>query len=176
MIWVGDAGMTRRLFFALWPDEQTRAALVEVSRLALRVGTGRAVAADNYHLTLAFLGDQSAHQVKRMAVPASVAAPDFELVLDHFGHWSRPQVLWLGPQLCPPGLTALVAQIRAGLDLSGISYDGRDFRPHLTLARKVTAIAELAAPAPVHWRVSSFALVESVTTPTGPVYEVVQQY
>lgn len=176
MISFGDAGVTRRLFFALWPDEETRAELGAVSRSALRACKSRAVPAQNYHLTLAFLGDQSGQQVDRLATLASVAVPEFELLLDHFGHWHGSRVLWLGLHECPTGLAALVAQIRTELDGLGISYDRRDFRPHLTLARKVTAIPELEAPAPVQWRVSTYALVESVVTPAGSVYEVIKQY
>ncbi len=80
------------------------------------------------------------------------------------------------PVRCPAGLTGLVAQIRAELDELGISYDRRDFRPHLTLARKVTVLPELQAPVPVHWPVSAFVLVASTATPKGSVYEVVRQF
>lgn len=168
--------VTRRLFFALWPSDEIRTALVESSRAALHAGTGRAVPERHYHVTLAFLGNQPADQVGRLTAMATVAPPEFELVLDRFGHWRRSQVLWIGPHRCPAGLSTLVAQIRAELEALGISYDGHDFKPHLTLARKVPALPELAAPAPVHWPVRAFVLVESVPTPAGSVYEVIHRF
>lgn len=168
--------VTRKLFFALWPTDELRAALVAASRSALRVCGGRAVPARHYHVTLAFLGEQPVEWTDRLAALASVAPPDFELVLDHFGHWRGPRVLWIGPRRCPAGLVSLAAQIRAQLESLGISYDRRDFRPHLTLARKVTTLPELEAPVPVHWLVRAFVLVESVATPDGPVYEVIRRF
>jgi len=172
----GAPGVTKRLFFALWPTDETRAALVAASRLVLRSGGGRPVPADRYHVTLAFLGDQPATSIDRLQVMTSVATPEFDLVLDCFGHWPGPGVLWIGPRQRPDGLVALAAQIRAELDASGISYDGRDFKPHVTLARKVMTLPELGAPAPVHWPVRTFVLVQSVATPAGPVYDVIHRY
>jgi len=172
----GKARATRRLFFALWPTDELRTALVDVCRPVLHAGAGRAVPAEHYHVTLAFLGDQPAEQVERLDAMASVAPPEFELVLDRFGHWRGPRVVWLGPSECPAGLAMLVTQIRAELDALDVSYDSRDFRPHLTLARKVTTLPELKTPSPVHWPVRTFVLVESVTMPDGPIYRVVRRF
>jgi len=170
------ARAVRRLFFALWPSDELRTALVDACRPVLHACAGRAVPAQHYHVTLAFLGDQPAEQVERLDAMASVAPPEFELVLDRFGHWRGPRVVWIGPSGCPDGLAMLVRQIRGELDALDIGYDGRDFRPHLTLARKVTTFPELKAPAPVHWPVRTFALVESVTMPDGPIYRVVRRF
>jgi 2'-5' RNA ligase len=164
------------LFFALWPSDETRAELAEACRPALQVAAGRAVPKQYYHVTLAFLGDQPAGQVERLDVMASVAPPEFELVLDRFGHWRGPRVVWIGPSECPDGLAMLVTQIRAELDGLDISYDSRDFRPHLTLARKVMTLPELKTPAPVHWPVRTFVLVESVAMSDGPIYRVVRRF
>lgn len=166
----------RRLFFALWPSDEIRAALLETCRPALDACVGRVVPARHYHITLAFLGDQSAHQVERLAAMAAVAPPEFELCLDHFGHWRRPRVLWIGPHGCPAGLAALVTQIRLALGELDVSYDGHDFKAHLTLARKVRTSPELEGPIPVYWPVRSFVLVESVTMSGGPIYRVVREF
>jgi len=167
---------TRKLFFALWPTDDIRTVLEAASRSVLRTSSGRAVPARHYHVTLAFLGDQPAEQVDRLTAMASVAPPAFELVLDRLGHWRRSQVLWIGPRECPAGLTVLVGQIRTKLEVLGISHDRRDFRPHLTLARKVRTLPELEAPPAVHWPVSDFVLVESVAAPDGPAYEVIHRF
>jgi len=168
--------MNRRLFLALWPTDQTRAALVATSRAALRASGGRAVPDGHLHLTLAFLGAVPARQMDRFEAWAPIALPEFELVLDRFGHWRGPRILWLGPQWCPAGLTALVAQIRAQLETLGLPCDRRAFKPHVTLARKVPTLPELDAPVPVSWPVRGFALVETVAMPAGSVYEVRRRF
>jgi 2'-5' RNA ligase len=174
----GKARATRRLFFALWPSDEIRAALTEACRPALRACAGRPVPPHHYHVTLAFLGDsdEPVERFDSLAARAADTPPGFELVLDRFGHWRGPRVLWIGPHRCPAGLAGLVAQLRAGLDGLGIAYDRRDFSAHLTLARKVTVLPELQKPVPVRWRVNEFVLVESTATPQGSVYEVVRRF
>ncbi len=168
--------MNRRLFLALWPTDRTRAALVATSRAALRASGGRAVPAGHLHLTLAFLGAVPVRQMDRFEAWTPVALPEFELVLDHFGHWRGPRILWLGPRRCPAGLTALVVQIRAQLDTLGLPCDRRAFKPHVTLVRKVRTLPELEPPVPVSWPVRGFALVETVATSGGSVYEVRRRF
>ncbi len=170
--------MSRRLFFALWPPDEIRAELATVSRPALRATAGRAVSVPCYHMTLAFLvaGNRPDAWVDRFAELAPEPAPELELILDCFGHWRGPRVLWIGARHCSLGLTRLVAQIRAVLDTLGVNYDDREFIPHVTLARKVMALPELEPPTPIHWPVSDFVLVESVTTPAGPNYTVVARF
>jgi len=47
---------TRRLFFALWPDEATREQLAHITRKAVRGSGGRPIPVENLHSTLVFLG------------------------------------------------------------------------------------------------------------------------
>ena len=60
-------------------------------------------------------------------------------------------------------LAALVAQLHAALREEGFTLDARPFCPHLTLARKVRAAADLPLEPPFVWQSSGFALVRSVT-------------
>jgi len=168
--------VSRRLFFALWPADDTRAALVETCRTALKACGGRAVPPRHYHVTLAFLGNVPAEQIDRFTGWTAVESCGFDLVFDRFGHWRGPQVLWIGPGQCPAGLTVLAARLRTRLDTLDIHFDRRDFKAHLTLARKVRVLPELPAPTPVHWPVHDFVLVESVDTSGGPVYEVARRF
>ena len=83
-----------RLFFALWPDEATRAKLA-----VLQEGiSGRKVSAANLHLTLAFLGNQPRALLGDLAqvMQAQTPAP-FTLRIDHYGYFSKPRIAWAGP-------------------------------------------------------------------------------
>ena len=75
----------RRVFFALWPDEETRRALLRATRSAVRRCGGRATPSDNLHVTLAFLGPVTATLLERVCQVPPLPAPAFELVFDRQG-------------------------------------------------------------------------------------------
>lgn len=169
--------MTRRLFFALWPDQVTRQALARASRAAVRRVGGRPVPPHNYHITLAFLGNQPIALFDRIvSAGRRVRAPPLELRLDTFDCWPRPRVFWFGPATFPPILSRLSADLWTQMETLDISRDRRDLQPHVTLARKVQQLPELPAPAPVQWPVTAFSLIESISGDPGPEYSVVAQF
>ena len=176
---------TRRLFFALWPDTGTRAALARETRKAVRRCGGRPVPPANYHLTLAFLGNQPVDLFDAIvAAAATVRAAPFELTLERYGHWPKPRVFWIGPspvssEEAATALSApagLAAQLWDRLEVLGLRREPRPFRAHVTLARKVAALPEVPPPDPLIWKASSFALVESVTEQSGAVYAVAREF
>jgi 2'-5' RNA ligase len=85
-----------RLFFALWPDAATRRMLDSLAReVAVETG-GRAVAADNLHLTLAFLGERPAAIVPELFASAeAIEGLPFRLSLDDVGCWRKTGIAWL---------------------------------------------------------------------------------
>jgi len=176
---------TRRLFFALWPDTETRAALARETRKAVRRCGGRPVPPANYHLTLAFLGNQPVDLFDAIvAAAATVRAAPFELTLERYGHWPKPRVLWIGPSAMSPdgpgndvaAPAALASQLWDRLEALGMRREPRPFRAHVTLARKVAALPEVPSPEPLIWHASSFALIESMTEPSGAVYSAVEEF
>jgi len=165
----------RRLFFALWPDEDVRRALVAADRGLGR--EGRRVAADNLHLTLLFLGATPAdRQACFTAAAAGVQGEPFELVLDRFGHFPRPRVLWLGSSRPPAALVRLVEALGAALLPCGFTPESRPFAPHVTLRRKARRLPALQPETPVVWPVHDFCLCESVSTPDGVQYRVLERW
>lgn len=172
---------TRRLFFALWPDEAVRGQLAAACAALAEASGGRPVAPANYHVTLAFLGS-----VPNEALPAIVAAveglaaPAVTLRLDTLGAFPAAGVLWLGAATGPPELAALAAGIRDLMTGLGLRPDEKPFQPHVTIARHVPRRPRLAAlPAladPVAWPVRDFALVDSVTDPAGARYTVFARF
>src|SRR5690348_3554600 len=74
---------TRRLFFALWPDEPSRAALVHATRKAVRHSGGRPVAEPNLHATLLFLGSVAESRVWEVATIGARAAAETLVARDH---------------------------------------------------------------------------------------------
>lgn len=165
----------QRLFFALWPDEETRE---QVWRLSARVDgrTGKRVARENLHITLNFLG--SVTEAQRLCVEGSadrVRGTPFTLILDRLGYWRRPKVLWLSGQ-SPPPLLDLVRQLNGCLPGCGLAQEDRPFQAHLTLMRKVRRAPQPIEVPPIPWGVGGFVLVRSDTRPEGVRYEVLRRW
>jgi 2'-5' RNA ligase len=161
----------RRLFFALWPDAPLREALTPRIRALQPAGVGRPQRPDQWHVTLEFLGPVPVRRFEATrCAAAEVQAWPFEIVFDAVEYWRRPQVLCLASREVPSALEGLVQDLRARLASHGFEPERRPVRPHLTLARKVTHPIELRAFEPLHWPVTQFALVESVTERSGSSY------
>jgi 2'-5' RNA ligase len=163
--------MDHRLFYALWPDDATRSALLA---LQSQLPDGRPVPADNLHLTLAFLGQQSA---TTLPVLRNMLAhwPDFDcaLQLNKFGYFQRPRIAWIGMHEAPAPLLALRHALLCILDDEGIALPGEQgsFVPHVTLMRKAQAPPQQDAP-PVIWRATRIVLAESLQLSGGVSYRV----
>ena len=123
---------TMRLFIALEPSAGFKSALTEVqARLRAAGIDARYYDPAALHLTLAFIG-QWPEDISPLLPP--VEAP-FPLTLSHLGVFPEAKVLWAG--VAPSEkLDALARRVRQALDDSGVPYDRRPFRPHITLGRK----------------------------------------
>jgi 2'-5' RNA ligase len=166
-----------RLFFALWPDPDTRAALVEVQQGVRRAG-GRAVSPENLHITLLFIGAADEVLSRRLeAAAGAVTGQAFQLQLDRLGWWSGTRVTWLAPSRLPEALIALAARLRRAVMDLGVVVDTRPFSPHLTLYRRCRRGPRDAQPvAAVDWRPDGFCLVASDTRAEGARYEVLRHW
>ncbi|HSD42220.1 MAG TPA: RNA 2',3'-cyclic phosphodiesterase [Burkholderiales bacterium] len=171
------AAQPLRLFFALWPDDATRARFAEWTRAIHRESGGRAMRRESVHLTLAFLGD-----TEPAALPATEAAATrvtpraFTLSIDEPGYWRHNQIAWAGAREPPAELGALVADLRTALLEARIPFDTKPFVTHLTLIRKAQPGFRMPRLAPIEWLVRDFVLLRSVTGPDGNRYEVVRRW
>lgn len=165
----------RRLFFALWPDDSVRHALLRWQTHNLP-GSVRWQHRADLHLTLHFLGTVDATRADALAeLGDEIQMPCFGLVLDQIGHWSRPQVLWCGSSSVPGELRAFHQRLGDRLSDLGFAGDPRPFEPHVTLARKVKGAIAHGPLAPVSWLVQEWALVESVAG-AAPVYHTLRRW
>lgn len=159
---------TSRYFFALWPNPVVAR---QLAALQAPLAGGRLTHQSDFHLTLAFLGQPRPDQhaaLRRIA--QNVPRPAFELRLDRVDTFERLKLAWVGPSEVPTGLLALRDHLGHLLDQEGIWYDKQfSFRPHVTLARKVTVVPR-RLDAPVIWWADRFVLAHSHPQPNGAKY------
>jgi RNA 2',3'-cyclic 3'-phosphodiesterase len=176
-----------RLFFALWPSEAERQALLAACGAALVEACGRPVPPANLHVTLAFLGAVPAVRRAGVASAASLAVSgavpasgsptvSVEITFERVERWARAQVLCAVPGVPPTGVERLACALREALAQEGFTLEARPFRPHVTLARKVMRSFTTRALPEVRWRAEELVLVESDTRPEGSSYSIVGRW
>jgi RNA 2',3'-cyclic 3'-phosphodiesterase len=173
---------TQRLFFALWPQEEGRAALAHATAKAVRRSGGRAVTPANLHVTLAFLGSVPQRRTPEVGQLGRQVAADcaqerpLELRFERLAHWPRPKILCAVAADENPAASALAAALKDAAAAAGFTPDLKPFRPHVTLARKVLRAPPESTLRETLWRFDGFALLDSRTESEGPVYSVLESY
>ena len=164
-----------RLFFAVYPDDDAREQLARV-QTGFEAGTAHAVVSDNFHLTLAFLGEvpANAHECYAQAA-GTVEGPQFSITLDRFGYFDKKPLCWFAPSVIPVELRALHKRLQRAIEPCGY-HDRREFRPHVTLFRKAAGLAIPDEVPAVTLHVDRFFLVESVQKDDGVVYVPIEEY
>lgn len=169
---------TKRLFFALWPDDKVRNEISQAFQSsAYSKADGQQYNLQNLHLTLHFLGNVSADQYSCVLEAAEkVKITEFALNLDKFGFFEKAKVFWLGVSDIPTELTQLHYDL--GQVLSSCEYKDEDraYTPHVTLMRKIKKIKVEENARLVSWNVNRFALLESVSENGIVLYKPVKFY
>ena len=167
---------TKRLFFALWPDDRQRDSLRNAISPVAKLVEGSAIYRGNWHVTLAFIGDFEERLIPDLQEAArGILFEPFRLRFDRCEYWPRPRVAVLAAQTVPPPLEYLVESLNLALKDFGVDIDERRYRPHITVVQRARAFEtqRLAQPTVVEWQ--GFELVESVTTQGRRSYHPVKQ-
>ena len=147
----------------------------------------RRVKPENFHLTLAFLGqtaDERLGDVSAAAREAAATVSPFTLAFDRAGQFperGRPRVVWLGIADGAASVLELRDGVYAGLRRRGLHFEDRPQSPHLTLARVAEDASAAAAKTvgaalddltigSLWFEVSEIAVIQSVLSPKGARY------
>jgi 2'-5' RNA ligase len=163
----------KRLFFALWPDQATRAKIAQLNQ-SLICKHLKKVRPDNLHITLAFMGrvDEKIEREIRQSIP-DISAEPVTIFLDQLTTWSDAGVLCLTSSKQPQQIIDLVEQLKIVLGDFGVKLDCRPYTAHVTLARKAQPNPTTILTA-IGWQSIRFALVESISTARGVNYLVLE--
>ena len=165
-----------RIFFALWPDKETRSSLSTITQL-FKDEKFRLVKKSNLHITLEFIGEVSESNQQQLIDQANlIKAEPFEIELTRIGWWRKPGVLWIGTHHIPEQLIHLVGSIKKIVKRQDLETEKRSYEPHVTIARKVKQIQLPKQSFNIRWPVNSIVLVESKSTDMGVVYQIVQKW
>jgi len=172
-------------------DVEDEELIRQMQRLQALFPMFRAVAPDQLHLTLKFMGDISEAKIQSIKDQLSaVDARAFSMTLAGMGTFpklsGRPRpsyVLWVGVTEPAAGkLKEIAFQVENRLEEIGFERERRSFSPHLTIGRgkrlQHQNIQEAGRILMEHLDeevgssiVSSLRLKKSTLTPKGPIYE-----
>jgi len=130
-----------RLFLAIdLPDDVKTELWYLAQRLEHQAQHARVVPLENYHLTLLFIGEtalvteahEALHRVRLPDVPV-------DLTFDGIGSFKQQKdyTWWVGVKVTET-LVTLARELTACYRAAGFVIETRSFKPHITLARKVT--------------------------------------
>jgi 2'-5' RNA ligase len=174
---MSDVGSKLRLFFAVRPDPTERDSLAEAAKALSLALDARLVPRNNYHMTLAFIGEVETAQLATLRrIGAAQAAPALALRFDAFEYWPKPEVVVAAARSIPDALQALWQQLHRELAVHEWALDPKRLRPHVTLARKVSQTPVLQAMSPVNWVAREFCLMRSELGAPQPAYTVVDTW
>jgi 2'-5' RNA ligase len=167
---------TRRIFFALWPDDRQRDRLRDHISPVAKLVEGQHVYRGSWHVTTAFVGDFEERLIPELQMRAAqIQVEPFRLRFDRVEFWPRPRVACLVAATVPVELQQLVDSLNAVLQDFSVPVEERTYRPHITIVRRANRFEtqRLAQPAVLEW--SGFELVESVSQPGGAAYHPLKQ-
>ncbi|OQA31161.1 MAG: 2'-5'-RNA ligase [Betaproteobacteria bacterium ADurb.Bin341] len=162
-----------RLFFALWPGDETVAALSAVAEEAARRWGGRPMRPETLHLTLAFLGEIEPGRLNQAEEAADgIDAKAFDFSLDRLGYWPHNHIFWAGCTRREVRLQGLAQELGDRLRERGFALERRSFSPHVTLVRKMAAAPQPLPDLPAcRWHCGEFTLVRSLSAGSGVEYQ-----
>ena len=162
-----------RLFIGLKPSDGFRDALFLLqSRIQSAGVDARYLDPDNFHMTLAFIGEW-AENISRIL--PKVEQP-FSLRLSHIGLFPEARVIWAGVEKST-ALNQLAMKVRENLNVADVPFDPKPFVPHITLGRKPVIppdfnFAGIEMPQ-ADMTVKEVFLYKSTHEKTGMVYSVI---
>lgn len=169
---------TIRAFVGLRIPQNLSAQLTDVSATMASQDRGQMswVAADNYHVTLLFLGSQTERWLEDLAelIDANADLPSQPLRVSNVTPFPESSPKLLAAMLEPTDvLTRMHKQIKQSAETLDFTAEKRRFRPHITLARKFPRTGQLMIPsmAGVAEDIATELIIyESKLSPSGAEY------
>lgn len=129
-----------RLFIAINFTDEIKDKIQDViTKLKACSTQGRFVKNEHMHITLEFLGDVEENKLNTIQnIMGQISITPFSLKLCHLGHFARREgdIYWIGIEENPK-LLNVHSQIHKMLKKEGFTVEDREYKPHLTIGRKI---------------------------------------
>jgi RNA 2',3'-cyclic 3'-phosphodiesterase len=132
----------------------------------------------NYHITLAFLGDQSETALEELADALDEHLPEsgFQIAVSHLSPFPESRPKLIAAMLDKKAdFIELHHQVISAIAACSIKFEKRKFIPHITLGRYRHSKNHYAGVIPTSLdltlEINEVSLFESVLTPSGAEYE-----
>lgn len=186
-----------RLFVAAEISEEVKKKLAEVQKefqsISQFFNKVKWVKAENFHLTLKFLGEVREGNLNELTNALVESVKDekkFELEIQGLGAFpspAKPRVLWAGIQQGTKELKKIADQVEKNSVDAGFAPRDAPFSPHLTLARFPSFPQQLMSDFSKKIEtnrsfffgkttVSKIVLFQSLLSPAGPHYSVLEEF
>jgi len=183
---------TKRLFVAVELPTEIKEYLGSTIRTLQKTNAdAKWVEPKNIHLTLKFLGATSSEMIPAIRKTMTAAAentPPLPTTLEAFGGFpslAAPRILWVSLADKEKRLERIAQRLESSLSGIGFAKENRPFKAHITLARLRSprnrlALADAAQKfqaAMEHpaFNIDNITLFESILSPKGPAYTIMEQ-
>ncbi len=167
---------TRRIFFALWPDDRQRDRLRDIVNSVAKTVEGKVVDRRDWHITLAYIGEFPEAQLPGLLARASeIEVKPFRLSFDRLEFWPRPKIACMVGNTVPADLQDLIVDLHRLMQDFGVMPEDRSFRPHITVVRNARTFTTERLTQRVATEWSGFELLESLAGPGEVHYRPLKQ-
>jgi 2'-5' RNA ligase len=163
-----------RCFIAIAVPASLKGKLVEVQ--GKLKGNLKLVEPENFHINMKFLGevdDSKIQEIKEAMDRAADVHQRFTVQLYGIGGFpssAYPRVVWVGVK----GDFSVQKTLEEELEKLGFPREPREFRPHLTLARKRSGRVSLPDAGDFgKFEANNLELIKSELSPSGPEYFII---
>ncbi|TQV87689.1 RNA 2',3'-cyclic phosphodiesterase [Aliikangiella coralliicola] len=161
-----------RLFFAIDLSPSTKTTLIDFQDSITDI-EARPVPGSNFHITLSFLGNLPEKKLELLLDGIQpIQQVPFEVTLKDLFYWPKPKIMALS--IDDPGQNLINCKKQIENQVSNLGYfqfDKRQYRPHLTLFRKVEQMPEENFCIDAKIKVSEVSLMLSETGKSGIYYQ-----
>ena len=183
---------TLRAFIAVEIDNLTRQKISElISDLKKSNADAKWITENQMHLTLKFLGNIEEGRIQEISDALSSISNNFSSfairfsAMGAFPNLNHPAVIWFGVDKGAESLIKLNHEIENSMERSGFAKEGREFKPHFTLARvrshkNILNLAKLIQKTGFasenDIKIDKLTLFQSVLNPKGAIYTPLATY